>query len=249
MEAMNPQRDGASLGMDESFCVISPDGSSMMPPAGSAHHPVATSTVGAVSPPGSTSQPFTGQYPATYETAPPVDQPATPAGPPPTQGPYTGGRLSALRPKHQPNLPPAVSSGMLFQPADAPEQQAGSYQALAQGHGGQSASFSPLATQGQQMTSVQFGQTTGPPVMGYGSSTPEGYGQGAAGGDQESGLWGWVQQATTSVVESAQKIVNNPDLIMEGAQKLGRNIVDKTKVPSLSLVSLFLVLLPHLLSS
>ena len=67
----------------------------------------------------------------------------------------------------------------------------------------------------------------------YGQQQPSQYGSGSSqSGD--SGLWGWFQSTTNSVVESATRMVNQPDLIVEGAQRLGRNLVDKTKVQSFS---------------
>lgn len=238
MEAMNPQREGASLGLDESFCVISPDGSSMTPPAVAATPQVPTSTIGAVAPPTNTTPPghlHQAQYPPGYAT--PSPSPQTPAnaslqesrqdtpGPPPTSGPYSSGaRMSALRPKHKPNYPTPVSTGALFQPSGAPEQRAANYQSLAQGEVAYSPP-APGAPQMQGMASAPFGHDP------YASPAPQAYGsQPPANSAEGGGLWGWVAQATTSVVESAQKIVNNPDYLMEEAQKLGRNLVDKTKV-------------------
>eukprot|EP00117_Sycon_ciliatum_P024866 scpid24010/ scgid20765/ Protein PRRC1; Proline-rich and coiled-coil-containing protein 1 len=168
-----------------------------------------------------------------------------------------GQRMSALRAKPHSELPSALN--MTSYPAAAatysPGMAATSASSVPAAH---TAMHTQGIGMGGQYSNAPYTQATSPtgpaypgaPATGtasmgspnpYGaaSAMPHGYDQqqfssqgGYSGGPSDgtdNGLWGWMTSATSSVMESASKMVSNPDMLVESAQKLGRNIVDKTK--------------------
>lgn len=147
---------------------------------------------------------------------------------PPT-GPHTGGqRMSALRAKPHSELPSALST-----PSAGGYGQASGYGAAPQPFAPAGVHSPPVHSHGDAHGTfaarpAQYGFDTSSLSPSSGSGLDQHHF--ASAGNQESGLWGWVQSTTSTVMESASRMVNNPDMLMEGAQRLGRNIVDKTKV-------------------
>ena len=179
-----------------------------------------------------------------YTQGPPQPLGQPPAGPPgpPQSAPSSGYRMTALRGKPHAELPSSLS---MAAPASgyggtAPYGQAPSADA-ARGSGYPSGQPG-MPVSGSQQPPVQYGFDPPPPTgnaggfnnpYGQQAHSQPGYNQSSSDG-QESGLWGWVASTTNTVMESASRMVNQPDLLVEGAQRLGRNLVDKTKVGACS---------------